>query len=60
MTFLMYVKEHLTLGLNYKNFSFGKKYIVNYLNILGLWDVVQHGYVPHYDPSNLTMTQNAK
>jgi hypothetical protein len=34
--------------------------MVNYLNILGLWDVVQHGYVPHYDPSNLTMTQKAK
>jgi hypothetical protein len=34
--------------------------MVNYLNILGLWDVVQHGYVPHYDPSNLTMTQNVK
>jgi gag-polypeptide of LTR copia-type len=34
--------------------------MVNYLNILGLWDVVQHGYVPHYDPSNLTMTQKSK
>jgi hypothetical protein len=34
--------------------------MVNYLNILGLWDVVQHGYIPHYDPSNLTMTQKAK
>jgi hypothetical protein len=34
--------------------------MVNYLNILGLWDVVQHGYVPHYDPSSLTMTQKAK
>jgi hypothetical protein len=34
--------------------------MVNYLNILDLWDVVQHGYVPHYDPSNLTLIQNAK
>jgi hypothetical protein len=33
---------------------------VNYLNILDLWDVVQHGYISHYDPSNLTMTQRAK
>jgi hypothetical protein len=30
------------------------------LNILGLWDVVQHGYVPLYDSSNLTLTQKAK
>jgi gag-polypeptide of LTR copia-type len=56
----MHVKEPPTLGLNCKNFSFWKKCMVNYLNILGLWDVVQHGYVPHYDPSNLTMTQKAK
>jgi hypothetical protein len=34
--------------------------MVNYLNILGIWDIVQHGYVLHYDPSNLTMTQKAK
>jgi gag-polypeptide of LTR copia-type len=34
--------------------------MVNYLNILGFWDVVQHGYIPHYDPSNLTMTRKAK
>jgi gag-polypeptide of LTR copia-type len=34
--------------------------MVNYLNILDLWDVVQHGYVPHYDPSNLILTQKAK
>jgi hypothetical protein len=60
MISLMHVKEPSTLGLNCKNFSFWMKYIVNYLNILGIWDVVQHGYVPHYDPSNLTMTQKAK
>jgi hypothetical protein len=34
--------------------------MVNYLNILDLWDVVQYGYVPHYDPSNLTLTQKIK
>jgi mRNA-degrading endonuclease YafQ of YafQ-DinJ toxin-antitoxin module len=34
--------------------------MVNYLNILDLWDVVQHGYISHYDPSNLTMTQKTK
>jgi gag-polypeptide of LTR copia-type len=34
--------------------------MVNYLNILDLWDIVQHGYIPHYDPSNLTMTQKVK
>jgi hypothetical protein len=34
--------------------------MVNYLNILDLWNVVQYGYVPHYDPSNLTLTQNVK
>jgi hypothetical protein len=34
--------------------------MVNYLNILNLWNVVQHDYVSHYDPSNLTLTQNVK
>jgi hypothetical protein len=34
--------------------------MVDYLNILDLCDVVQHDYVPHYDPSNLTLTQNVK
>jgi hypothetical protein len=34
--------------------------MVNYLNILDLSDVVQHGYIPHYDPSNLILTQNTK
>jgi gag-polypeptide of LTR copia-type len=60
MTSLMHVKEPLTLYLNCKIFSFWKKYMVNYLNILDLWDVVQHGYIPHYDPSNLILTQKAK
>jgi hypothetical protein len=60
MTSLMHVKEPPTLGLNYKIFSFWKKYMVNYLNILGLWDVVQYGYIPHYDPSNPTLTQKMK
>jgi gag-polypeptide of LTR copia-type len=60
MTSLMHVNEPPTLGLNCKNFSFWKKCMVNYLNILGIWDVVQHGYVPHYDSSNLTLTQKIK
>jgi hypothetical protein len=34
--------------------------MVNYLNILDLWDVVQYGYVSYYDPSNLTLTQRSK
>jgi hypothetical protein len=34
--------------------------MVNYLNILDLWDVVQHDYISHYDPNNLTLTQNIK
>jgi gag-polypeptide of LTR copia-type len=34
--------------------------MVNYLNILDLWDVVQHSYVPHYDSNNLTLTQKIK
>jgi hypothetical protein len=34
--------------------------MVNYLNILDLCDVVQHGYVSHYDSSNLTLIQKVK
>jgi hypothetical protein len=52
----MHVKELSTLCLNCKKINFENKYMVNYLNILDLWDVVQRGYVPHYDPSNLTLT----
>jgi hypothetical protein len=60
MTSLMPMKEPQTLTLNCKNFSFWKKYMVNYLNILDIWDVVQYGYIPHYDSSNLTLTQKTK
>jgi gag-polypeptide of LTR copia-type len=34
--------------------------MVNYLNILDLWDVIQHDYIPHYDSSNLILTQKVK
>jgi hypothetical protein len=34
--------------------------MVNYLDILDFWNVVQHGYIPHYDPNNLTLTQKFK
>jgi hypothetical protein len=34
--------------------------MMSYLNILDLWDIIQHGYVPHYDPSNITLTQKVK
>jgi gag-polypeptide of LTR copia-type len=34
--------------------------MVNYLNILDLWDVVQHDYVPHYDPSNLALAKKVE
>jgi hypothetical protein len=34
--------------------------MMNYLNILDLWDIVQHGYVSHYDSNNLTLTQKTK
>jgi hypothetical protein len=34
--------------------------MMNYLNILDLWNVVQYDYIPHYDSINLTMTQKAK
>jgi gag-polypeptide of LTR copia-type len=60
MTSLMHVKEPSTLGLNCKIFIFWKKCMVNYLNILDIWDVVQHDYIPHYDPSNLILTQKVK
>jgi gag-polypeptide of LTR copia-type len=33
---------------------------VNYLNILNFWDVFQYGYIPHYDSSNLILTQKVK
>jgi hypothetical protein len=34
--------------------------MLNYLNILDLWDVVQHDYVSHYDANNLILTQKVK
>jgi hypothetical protein len=34
--------------------------MVKYLNILDLWDIVQHDYIPHYDPTNLILTQKIK
>jgi hypothetical protein len=34
--------------------------MVNYINMLDVWDVVKHGYVSRYDPNKLTLTQKAK
>jgi gag-polypeptide of LTR copia-type len=34
--------------------------MMDYLNILDLWDVFQYGYVPHYDPNNFTLVQKIK
>jgi hypothetical protein len=34
--------------------------MINYLNILDIWDVVQHGYLLYYEPNNHTLTQKIK
>jgi hypothetical protein len=56
----MHVKEPPSLGLNCKKFSFWKKYMINYINILDFWGIVQHDFIPHYDSSNLTLTPKVK
>ena len=40
------VKEPLIFGNSTKNFMHWKKTMINYLNILELWDVVNKGYTP--------------
>src|ERR1017187_3941115 len=42
------VKEPLIFGSTTKNFMHWKKAMVNYLNILEIWDVVVDGYTPTY------------
>ena len=42
------VKEPLIFGSTTKNFMHWKKAMINYLNILEIWDVVENGYTPTY------------
>jgi hypothetical protein len=60
MAYLRLMKEPSTLDLNRKILVFWKKCMVNYLNILDLWDIVQYDYISHYYPSNLTLTSKVK
>jgi hypothetical protein len=34
--------------------------MINYINILDFWNVIQHDFIPHYDPRNFTMTLKVK
>jgi hypothetical protein len=34
--------------------------MINYLNILDIWEVVENGYIPKYDATNKVMTNETK
>jgi hypothetical protein len=59
MTPPSFVKEPLVFGQTTKNFNHWKKTMVNYLNILEVWDIVDKGYIAKYNPiSNVLTTES--
>jgi hypothetical protein len=48
MALSTFVKELSVFGPTIKNFSQLKKSMVNYLDILKIWEVVEKSYVPKY------------
>jgi Zn-dependent oligopeptidase len=59
MTPPRFVKEPPVFGQTTKNFSHWKKTMVNYLNILEVWDIVDKRYMAKYNPiSNVLTTES--
>ena len=54
------VKEPLIFGSTTKNFMHWKKTMINYLNILEIWDVVDKGYTPKFSTITTDSTNDVK
>ena len=58
MALKRFVKVPKIFGQTTKNFSYWKMLMINYFNILKVWDIVEKGYVPKYDDKNELTTKS--
>jgi gag-polypeptide of LTR copia-type len=54
------MKEPSVFDQTIKNFSHWKKTMINYMNILDIWDIVVNGYVPQLDETTKVLTKESK
>ena len=55
-----YVKEPPVFDVTTKDFSHWKISMINYFNILEVWDIVEKGYEPKYDKTTNQLTIESK
>jgi gag-polypeptide of LTR copia-type len=51
-----HIKEPPVFGSSCKNFSNCKKYMINYLNILDVWSIIEHEYEPKFNTTTHSLT----
>jgi hypothetical protein len=56
MALSRHIKEHPIFDFLYMNFSYWKKYMINYLNILDVWSIVEHGYESKFNSTTHSLT----
>ena len=54
------VEEPQIFGKTTENFSYWKISMINYFNILEVWDIVEKGYEPKYDKTTNQLTIESK
>jgi hypothetical protein len=54
------MKEPPVFDSSCKNFSYWKKYMINYLNILDIWSIVEYGYKPKYNTTTHSLTTESQ
>jgi gag-polypeptide of LTR copia-type len=60
MTPSMHIKEPPVFDSSCKNFFYWKKYMINYLNILDVWSIIEHGYEPKYNITTHSLTTKSQ
>jgi hypothetical protein len=60
MAQIIYIKELSIFFQTTKNFIYWKICTINYLNIFGIWDIIEMGYIPRFDEIIKKLTVNSK
>ncbi|XP_078169519.1 uncharacterized protein LOC144563937 [Carex rostrata] len=60
MALINHVREPTKLTNSTRNFSCWKKQMINYLNVIDLWDIVVIGYTPSSKENSTELTDESK
>ena len=55
-----HIKEPPILGTTCNNFSYWKMCMVNFLNLIDVWDIIEKGYSPKYNAGTKVLTTESK